>query len=72
MEWLNVFGLIFVALILLPNIIYAFKFRDKQNKCTNKVMNILEQAGRYGCMFLIFLHPQFYDKNFLTQPDSCS
>lgn len=53
MEWLNVFGLIFVALILLPNIIYAFKFRDKQNKCTNKVMNIVEQAGRYGCMFLM-------------------
>ena len=56
MEWLNIFGLILVLLILVPNIIYAFKFRDQQNKCTKKIMNIIEQVGRYGCMFLMIFN----------------
>ena len=56
MEWLNIFGLILVVLILVPNIIYAFKFRDQQNKCTNKIMNIIEQVGRYGCIFLMIFN----------------
>ena len=56
MQWLNIFGLILVVLILVPNIIYAFKFRDQQNKCTNKIMNIIEQVGRYGCMFLMIFN----------------
>ena len=53
MNWLNVFGLILVVLLLVPNIIYAIKVRNQQNKCTNKIMNVLEQVGRYGCMFLM-------------------
>ena len=54
-NWLNVFGLILVILILSPNIIYAIKFKDVKNECTNKFMNILEQVGRYACMmFMVF------------------
>ena len=54
-NWLNVFGLIIVILILIPNIIYAIKFKDIKNECTNKVMNVLEQIGRYACMiFMVF------------------
>ena len=53
MNWLNVFGLVFVVLLLIPNIIYAIKAKNKQNKCTNKFMNVIEQIGRYGCMFLM-------------------
>ena len=53
MNWLNMFGLILVVLLLIPNIIYAIKVRNQQNKCTNKIMNVLEQVGRYGCMFLM-------------------
>lgn len=55
-NWLNVFGLIFVVLLLIPNIVYAIKEKNQQNKCTNKVMNILEQIGRYGSMFLMVFH----------------
>lgn len=51
--WLNIFGLILMILILLPNMIYAHKFKDAENKCTNKVMNITEQVGRYSTMFLM-------------------
>lgn len=56
MGWLNVFGLIIVILLLIPNMVYAANYRDVANKCTNKVMNILEQIGRYGCMFLMVFH----------------
>ena len=52
-SWLNVFGLIFVILLLIPNIIYAVKYHDVENLCKNKVMNMLEQIGRYGSMFLM-------------------
>ena len=53
MDWLNVFGLILVILLLMPNIIYAIKVKNQKNLCTNKFMNILEQTGRYACMFLM-------------------
>lgn len=53
MNWLNVFGLILVIFLLIPNIIYAVKFRDARNLCKNKAMNVLEQIGRYGSMFLM-------------------
>ncbi len=52
-NWINVFGICIVIAILIPNIIYAIKFRGAENKCTNKLMNILEQIGRYGCMILL-------------------
>ena len=42
-----------IILILIPNIVYAVKFRNQGNKCTNRAMNVLEQAGRYACMFLM-------------------
>ena len=53
LDWLNVFGLILVILLLIPNIVYAVKVKDQKNLCTNKFMNILEQIGRYACMFLM-------------------
>ena len=51
--WLNLIGLILVVLLLIPNIIYAVKEKDRQNKCQNRFMNILEQTGRHACMFLM-------------------
>ena len=47
-EWLNIFGLILVVLLLIPNIVYAVKNKDSENLCKNRFMNILEQIGRYG------------------------
>lgn len=53
MGWLNLFGLIIVALMMVPNILYAVRHRDAQNRCTSRLANISEQIGRYGCMFLM-------------------
>lgn len=52
-SWLNIWGLIIIVLLLVPNIIYAVKEKNQENKCSNKYMNILEQIGRYGSMFLM-------------------
>lgn len=53
-NWINTFGLITVILMLIPNIIYAIKFRGKETKCNCcRSMCILEQIGRYGSMFLM-------------------
>lgn len=55
-SWLNIFGLIIVALILIPNIIYAIAVKGQKNKCKNMFMNILEQVGRYACMLLMIFN----------------
>lgn len=55
-NWLNVLGLIQVALILVPNIIYAVKFKNQKNACKNKTMNLMEQIGRYACMIFMVIN----------------
>jgi len=53
--WINLFGGIIVAIMLIPNIIYAIKNKDGKNLCQNKLVNLLEQVGRYGCIILMWL-----------------
>ncbi len=53
--WINLFGAVFVILMLIPNIIYALKNKNEQNLCTNRFMNAAEQIGRYGCIVLMWL-----------------
>lgn len=59
MEWFNVFGLVFIAVIMIPNIIFAFKHNDTfENRNQNKAIEIIEQIGRFGCFaFMIFNIP---------------
>lgn len=52
-SWINIWGLIIVVLLLVPNIVYAIKEKNQENKCTSKLMNVVEQIGRYGSMFLM-------------------
>ncbi len=50
MDWLNVFGLIIIAVIMIPNIVFAIKNRNGfENKWNNKGIEIAEQIGRFGC-----------------------
>lgn len=59
MSWFNYIGLIIVAVIMIPNIIYAIKRKDGfVNTYKNKTAIICEQIGRFGCMvFMIFNIP---------------
>ena len=68
MSWINICGLITVIVMLIPNVIYAIKNKQAENKCKNHIVNILEQIGRYGCMFLMtfnigFIEFGFHSKN---------
>lgn len=56
MDRINIIGILIVVLILIPNIIYAFKFRGIENKCKNKIMNVMEQVGRYACMLFMIIN----------------
>ena len=62
MGWFNYYGLIFIAIIMLPNIIFAICNKEGfTNKYKNKVVEILEQTGRYACLvFMIFNIPFTY------------
>lgn len=51
--WFNTYGLFFIILLLIPNIVYAVKCKNVVNKCTNKWALIMEQLGRYGSMFFM-------------------
>lgn len=50
MEWLNIFGLIFMVVILIPNLIFAVTCKEGfENKWNNPYVEIMEQVGRFGC-----------------------
>ena len=59
MEWFNSFGLLIIAAIMIPNIIFAATCKDGLgNKWNNAAVEILEQIGRFGCFgFMIFNIP---------------
>lgn len=51
MECVNIFGLIFIVVIMIPNIIFALKCKDGfENKWNNQSIEIIEQIGRFGCL----------------------
>ena len=57
MEWFNIFGLVFIIIIMIPNIVFAIKFKDGfENKWNNKTVEILEQIGRFGCFGLMIIN----------------
>ncbi len=62
MNWINVFGLVFVTVIMIPNIVFAFKCKDGfENNWDNKLVEEIEQIGRFGCFgFMIFWIPGTY------------
>ncbi len=61
MTWFNYYGLAIMAIIMIPNIIYAAMHKNVENVYRNKAVEILEQIGRYGCFVcMIFNIPYTY------------
>ena len=53
MEWINIFGAVFIAVIMVPNIIFTLKYKDGfENKWNNKGVEVVEQIGRFGFMVI--------------------
>ena len=59
MEWFNPFGLVFITIIMIPNIVFAIRCKDGfTNNYWNKTVELVEQIGRFGCFgFMIFNVP---------------
>ena len=59
MEWFNVFGLVFIVVIMIPNIVFAVRCKDGfENRWNNTEIEIIEQIGRFDCFgFMIFNIP---------------
>lgn len=57
MGWINIFGLVYMIIIMIPNIIYAIRCKDGfANKWENKRVSLLEQVGRYGCLAFMIIN----------------
>ena len=59
MGWFNMFGLVLIFVIMIPNIIFGIKVKNGfENNYKNKVIECIEQIGRVSCIgFLIFNIP---------------
>ena len=56
MSWFDGFGLLFVAALLVPNILFAATHPDGfENRYHNPTVERLEQVGRFGCFILMVL-----------------
>lgn len=55
--WINIFGGIFVILLLIPNIINWKKIRERETTDlrTPVWLKVFEQIGRYGCIIFMWL-----------------
>jgi len=60
-DWFNYYGLGIMLLIMVPNIIWAIKKTQQSSTNVNKKIELFEQIGRFGSMFLmIFNIPYTY------------
>ena len=60
MEWFNLTGLIFVVVLLIPNMIYAVTNKDGfAGEFHNKLVETGEQIGRFGGFILMFIQLPF-------------
>ena len=54
MSWFNFYGLLFVAAILVPNLLFAMRHREGfENLWQNKTVETLEQIDRFACFGLM-------------------
>lgn len=57
MEWINISGLLFIVIIMIPNIVFAVKCKEGfDNKWNNKLVETIEQIGRFGCFGFMIIH----------------
>ena len=56
-KWINIFGAIFTVIIIIPNNLYTIKIKDGfENKWNNKLIEIIEQLGRFGCLEFMIIN----------------
>ncbi|ACA54531.1 hypothetical protein FDC45_01400 [Clostridium botulinum] len=53
---MSIYGLIIMAIVMIPNVIFAIKEKNFESKYHNKVVEIIEQIGRFGSMGLMIFN----------------
>lgn len=53
--WINLFGAVIVGILLVPNILYALREKDREPVRVNRALVLAEQTGRYACVILMWL-----------------
>ncbi|MDE7305875.1 MAG: hypothetical protein K2N33_00635 [Clostridia bacterium] len=65
MGWFNYYGIAVMAVIMIPNIIYAITHKsDADTVYKNKAVIIAEQIGRYACFVLMIFNIPYTYFNF--------
>ena len=60
MEQFSLYGAIFVMLLLIPNMVFAATHKDGfENLYKNRIVEALEQLGRFGCFAFMIYRPAF-------------
>ena len=57
MRWFNGWGLLWIATIMLPNIVFALTHKDGfENLWQNRAEEVLEQIGRFCCIVFMVVN----------------
>ena len=65
MDWFNYYGLAIMAIIMIPNIIFAATHKDGFNNAyKSKAVQVFEQIGRYACFALMVFNIPYTYFNF--------
>lgn len=66
MDWLNIFGLVTLICMLIPNAIYGIKVKNAVNRCDNRAVNVSEQVGRFASMFFMVFNIGIFEYGFMS------
>ena len=65
MGWFNYYGLAIVAIVMIPNIVYAVTHkRESASAYQNRAAEMLEQISRYACLILMVFNIPYTYFNF--------
>ena len=65
MGWFNYYGLAIVAVMMIPNIVYAATHKhESASGYQNRAAEVLEQIGRYACLVLMTFNIPYAYFNF--------
>ncbi|TGY44587.1 hypothetical protein E5347_04635 [Clostridium sartagoforme] len=56
---MNIHGLVIMIIIMIPNIVFAMREKNFESKYNNKLIEVIEQIGRLGSMFLMIFNISF-------------
>lgn len=67
LNFINVFGLLFSAVLVIPNIIYARSHNYSLDCVDNKAMLYIERIGKYCSLFLMIINIGILEQGFQSE-----